>query len=208
MSRRLGSRGLPPETVQASQFTGSAGQSFCAWLANGVAVAGRRATPTTTSGRACRAAASWSIRAKAATFRPEDNIIVGNVSLYGATGGEVFLRGQAGERFCVRNCGVTAVVEGVGDHGCEYMTQGLVVSSARRAELRGRHERGRRLRARRGRHVSPALQHGHGRARAARRARTPTTVRDLVQTPRGHAARGRERSSRAGSDTVEAASSG
>jgi len=61
------------------------------------------------------------------TFAPEDNIIVGNVSLYGATGGEVFLRGQAGERFCVRNSGVTAVVEGVGDHGCEYMTRGLVV---------------------------------------------------------------------------------
>ncbi len=58
---------------------------------------------------------------------PEDNIIVGNVSLYGATGGEVFLRGLAGERFCVRNSGATAVVEGVGDHGCEYMTEGLVV---------------------------------------------------------------------------------
>ena len=62
-----------------------------------------------------------------ATFVPEENIIVGNVSLYGATGGEVFLRGQAGERFCVRNSGVTAVVEGVGDHGCEYMTKGTVV---------------------------------------------------------------------------------
>ena len=64
---------------------------------------------------------------KRATFVPEENIIVGNVSLYGATGGEVFLRGQAGERFCVRNSGVTAVVEGVGDHGCEYMTKGLVL---------------------------------------------------------------------------------
>ena len=58
---------------------------------------------------------------------PEENIIVGNVSLYGATGGEVFLRGMAGERFAVRNSGATAVVEGVGDHGCEYMTRGLVV---------------------------------------------------------------------------------
>src|SRR5205823_1677909 len=64
---------------------------------------------------------------KNASFAAEDNIIVGNVSLYGATGGEVFLRGQAGERFCVRNSGVNAVVEGVGDHGCEYMTKGLVV---------------------------------------------------------------------------------
>jgi glutamate synthase domain-containing protein 3 len=61
------------------------------------------------------------------TFVPEDNSIVGNVSLYGATGGEVFLRGLAGERFAVRNSGATAVVEGVGDHGCEYMTKGLVV---------------------------------------------------------------------------------
>src|SRR5439155_1342661 len=64
---------------------------------------------------------------RTATFAPEENIIVGNVSLYGATGGEVFLRGLAGERFCVRNSGVVAVVEGVGDHGCEYMTKGLVV---------------------------------------------------------------------------------
>jgi glutamate synthase domain-containing protein 3 len=62
-----------------------------------------------------------------ADFVPEDNIIVGNVSLYGATGGEVFLRGMAGERFAVRNSGATAVVEGVGDHGCEYMTRGAVV---------------------------------------------------------------------------------
>ena len=86
-----------------------------------------RATPTTTSARDSPAAASSSTRHRTATFVPEDNIIVGNVSLYGATGGEVFLRGQAGERFCVRNSGVTAVVEGVGDHGCEYMTRGLVV---------------------------------------------------------------------------------
>jgi glutamate synthase domain-containing protein 3 len=63
----------------------------------------------------------------ASTFVPEENTIVGNVSLYGATGGEVFLRGLAGERFCVRNSGVTAIVEGIGDHGCEYMTGGRVV---------------------------------------------------------------------------------
>jgi glutamate synthase (ferredoxin) len=63
----------------------------------------------------------------AATFVPEDNIIVGNVALYGATGGELFLRGMAGERFAVRNSGAVTVVEGVGDHGCEYMTRGVVV---------------------------------------------------------------------------------
>jgi glutamate synthase (NADPH/NADH) large chain len=61
------------------------------------------------------------------TFAPEDNIIAGNVALYGATSGQVFIRGRAGERFCVRNSGATAVVEGVGDHGCEYMTKGIVV---------------------------------------------------------------------------------
>ena len=62
-----------------------------------------------------------------ANFCPEENIIIGNVSLYGATGGDVFIRGRAGERFCVRNSGAVAVVEGVGDHGCEYMTNGRVV---------------------------------------------------------------------------------
>ena len=64
---------------------------------------------------------------KEATFKPEDNIIIGNVAFYGATSGESFIRGQAGERFCVRNSGVKAVVEGVGDHACEYMTGGRVV---------------------------------------------------------------------------------
>src|ERR1051326_9125716 len=62
-----------------------------------------------------------------ATFVPEENVIVGNVALYGATGGEAYIRGMAGERFCVRNSGVQAVVESVGDHGCEYMTGGRVV---------------------------------------------------------------------------------
>ena len=62
-----------------------------------------------------------------ATFVPEENIIIGNVAFYGATGGEAYIRGVAGERFCVRNSGVDAVVEGVGDHGCEYMTGGRVV---------------------------------------------------------------------------------
>src|ERR1700688_1659768 len=64
---------------------------------------------------------------RAATFKAEENIIIGNVALYGATGGEAFFRGVAGERFAVRNSGAHAVVEGVGDHGCEYMTGGRVV---------------------------------------------------------------------------------
>lgn len=64
---------------------------------------------------------------RTARFKPEDNIIIGNVAFYGATSGEAYIRGQAGERFCVRNSGVKAVVEGVGDHGCEYMTGGIAV---------------------------------------------------------------------------------
>jgi glutamate synthase domain-containing protein 3 len=69
---------------------------------------------------------------RAATFAAEENVIAGNVALYGATSGEAFIRGVAGERFAVRNSGATAVVEGVGDHGCEYMTGGRVSSSAGR----------------------------------------------------------------------------
>ena len=90
---------------------------------------GSRATPTTTSARACPAAGWSSARPPTPTrrFVAEENIIAGNVILYGATGGEAFLRGVVGERFCVRNSGATAVVEGVGDHGCEYMTGGRVV---------------------------------------------------------------------------------
>jgi glutamate synthase (NADPH/NADH) large chain len=125
ISRRWGADGLPPDTIRI-RFTGSAGQSFCAWLANGVSVevegdANDYFAKGLSGGRVVV------YPPRSATFVPEDNIIVGNVSLYGATGGEVFLRGQAGERFCVRNSGVTAVVEGVGDHGCEYMTKGLVL---------------------------------------------------------------------------------
>ena len=86
-----------------------------------------RATPTITWARASRAAGSSSVPPPAATFVPEENIIIGNVALYGATGGEAYFRGMAGERFAVRNSGVDAVVEGVGDHGCEYMTGGRVV---------------------------------------------------------------------------------
>ena len=84
-------------------------------------------TPTTTSARASRAARSWCARRATRAFVAEENIIAGNVILYGATGGNVFIRGVVGERFCVRNSGATAVVEGVGDHACEYMTGGRAV---------------------------------------------------------------------------------
>ena len=120
-----GAEGLPPYTIQV-HLKGSAGQSFGSWLAPGVALH--------LEGDAndyCAKGLSGgfvSVRPpKEATFKAEDNIIIGNVALYGATGGEAFFRGVAGERFAVRNSGANAVVEGVGDHGCEYMTRGLVV---------------------------------------------------------------------------------
>jgi glutamate synthase domain-containing protein 3 len=125
ISRRHGEPGLPPETIRI-HFRGSAGQSFGAFLANGVSVT-LEGDANDYFGKGMSGGRMVVVPPREATFVPEDNAIVGNVSLYGATGGEVFLRGMAGERFCVRNSGATAVVEGVGDHGCEYMTKGLVV---------------------------------------------------------------------------------
>jgi len=125
ISRRHGELGLPPETIKI-HFRGSAGQSFGAFLANGVSVT-LEGDANDYFGKGMSGGRMVVVPPREATFVPEDNAIVGNVSLYGATGGEVFLRGMAGERFAVRNSGVTAVVEGVGDHGCEYMTRGLVV---------------------------------------------------------------------------------
>jgi len=125
VSRLHGERGLPPETIRIT-FTGSAGQSFCGWLAPGIAVE-VEGDANDYFGKGLSGGRVVIYPPKNASFVAEENIIVGNVSLYGATGGEVFLRGLAGERFCVRNSGASAVVEGVGDHGCEYMTGGRVV---------------------------------------------------------------------------------
>ncbi|MBI3770679.1 MAG: glutamate synthase large subunit [Deltaproteobacteria bacterium] len=125
ISRRYGADGLPPETITL-RFNGSAGQSFGAFLAPGIAIT-LEGDANDYCGKGLSGGRMVVYPPRAATFVPEDNIIVGNVSLYGATGGEVFYRGMAGERFAVRNSGVTAVVEGVGDHGCEYMTKGLVL---------------------------------------------------------------------------------
>ena len=125
VSRRHGAEGLPPETIKL-KFNGSAGQSFGAFMARGLAVT-LEGDANDYFGKGISGGRIVVFPPRTATFVPEDNMIVGNVSLYGATGGEVFCRGQAGERFAVRNSGVTAVIEGVGDHGCEYMTKGLVV---------------------------------------------------------------------------------
>ncbi|MBF6568582.1 MAG: glutamate synthase large subunit [Candidatus Binataceae bacterium] len=125
VSRRWGEENLPPYTVQV-HLRGSAGQSFGAFLAPGVALY-LEGDANDYCGKGLSGGFIAVRPPREATFRAEENIIIGNVALYGATGGEAFFRGMAGERFAVRNSGATAVVEGVGDHGCEYMTRGLVV---------------------------------------------------------------------------------
>src|SRR3984885_5529363 len=125
IARRYGSAGLPDNTIRF-QFNGSAGQSFGAFLAKGVTLELEGDTNDYT-GKGLSGGRIIVYPPQNSSFLPEENIIVGNVALYGATSGEAFFNGRAGERFAVRNSGATAVVEGLGDHGCEYMTQGLVV---------------------------------------------------------------------------------
>jgi glutamate synthase (NADPH/NADH) large chain len=125
VARRYGSAGLPDDTIRC-QFTGSAGQSFGAFLARGVTLA-LEGDANDYTGKGLSGGRLVVYPPHTSTFLPEENILIGNVVLYGATSGEAYFNGMAGERFAVRNSGATAVVEGVGDHGCEYMTKGLVV---------------------------------------------------------------------------------
>jgi glutamate synthase (NADPH) large chain len=125
ITRRTGSAGLPDDTVRF-HFYGSAGQSFGAFLVKGVTLT-LEGDANDYVGKGLSGGRIVVYPPKDSRFSPEENIIVGNVALYGATGGEAFFNGMAGERFAVRNSGATAVVEGVGDHACEYMTRGLVV---------------------------------------------------------------------------------
>ena len=125
VSRRWGEEGLPPYTIQV-HLKGSGGQSFGAFLARGVALY-LEGDANDYCGKGLSGGLIAVRPPREATFKAEENILIGNVALYGATGGEAFFRGVAGERFAVRNSGATAVVEGVGDHGCEYMTRGMVV---------------------------------------------------------------------------------
>ena len=125
VTRRYGAEGLPEDTIDLT-FTGSAGQSFGAFLPPGITLrllgdANDHVGKGLSGGRIV-------VRPDpAAPFAAEDNVVAGNVLAYGATSGELYVRGVVGERFCVRNSGATAVVEGVGDHACEYMTGGRVV---------------------------------------------------------------------------------
>jgi len=125
IARRRGPHGLPEGTIEIT-FNGSAGQSFAAWLAPGVTFALHGETNDYT-GKGLSGGVVSVRPPQTALFRPEENMLVGNTVLYGATAGRAFFRGLAGERFAVRNSGALAVVEGVGDHGCEYMTGGRVV---------------------------------------------------------------------------------
>jgi glutamate synthase (ferredoxin) len=125
ISRKYGAKGLPDDTIQIT-FKGSAGQSFGAFVPKGMTLR-LEGDANDYLGKGLCGGKIMVYPQKEVTFKPEENIIVGNVLLYGATSGEVYIRGKAGERFGVRNSGVQAVVEGVGDHGCEYMTGGHVV---------------------------------------------------------------------------------
>ena len=116
---------MPDDTIHF-RFTGSAGQSFGAFLAKGVTLE-LEGDANDYVGKGLSGGRVIVYPPKESTFVPEQNILIGNVVLYGATSGEAFFNGVAGERFAVRNSGATAVVEGLGDHGCEYMTNGLVI---------------------------------------------------------------------------------
>jgi glutamate synthase (NADPH/NADH) large chain/glutamate synthase (ferredoxin) len=125
IAKRYGLEGLPADTIHF-RFTGTAGQSFGAWLAKGVTLE-LEGESNDYLGKGMSGGRMIVYPPKGSNFVPEETIIIGNVALYGAIAGEAYFYGMAGERFAVRNSGVRAVVEGVGDHGCEYMTGGVVV---------------------------------------------------------------------------------
>ncbi len=125
ITRRHGAKGLPEDTIRL-HFRGSAGQSFGAFIPPGMSLL-LEGDANDYVGKGLSGGKVAVFPPRESTFPAEDNIIIGNVALYGATRGAAFIRGVAGERFCVRNSGADAVVEGVGDHGCEYMTGGRVV---------------------------------------------------------------------------------
>ncbi|MEY2881447.1 MAG: Ferredoxin-dependent glutamate synthase 1, partial [Verrucomicrobiota bacterium] len=125
ITKKHGAKGLPEDTIKL-KFTGSAGQSFGAFVTRGMTLA-IEGDANDYFGKGLSGGKLIVYPAASATFAAGDNMIIGNVALYGATAGEIYVRGMAGERFAVRNSGVNAVVEAVGDNGCEYMTGGRVV---------------------------------------------------------------------------------
>src|SRR4030095_15486092 len=125
VTKRNAGAGLPDDTIRIN-FTGSAGQSFGAFVPRGMTMT-LVGDANDGFGKGLSGGKLIAYPPRLSTFKSQDNIIIGNVAFYGATSGEGYVRGVAGERFCVRNSGATVVVEGVGDHGCEYMTGGRVV---------------------------------------------------------------------------------
>jgi glutamate synthase (NADPH) large chain len=125
IAKKYGLAGLPTDTIQI-KFSGSAGQSFGAFLARGITFT-LKGESNDYLGKGLSGGRIIVVPPKGSTFVPEETIIIGNVALYGATQGEAYFYGTAGERFAVRNSGATAVIESIGDHGCEYMTGGTVV---------------------------------------------------------------------------------
>ncbi len=125
IAKKYGLEGLPPDTISI-KFTGSAGQSFGAFLSRGVTLT-LEGESNDYLGKGLSGGKIIVFPPKNVIFNPEETILIGNTSLYGATQGEAYFYGMAGERFAVRNSGARAVVEGTGDHGCEYMTGGVVV---------------------------------------------------------------------------------
>jgi len=125
ITKKYKAEGLPEDTIHFN-FTGTAGQSFGAFNTKGVTLE-LEGDANDYFGKGLSGARLIIYPSRDASFVPENNIIIGNVAFYGATSGEAFIRGKAGERFGVRNSGANVVVEGVGDHGCEYMTGGNVV---------------------------------------------------------------------------------
>lgn len=125
ISKRYGEEGLPEDTIKLT-FVGSAGQSFGAFVPKGMSLE-LEGDANDYLGKGLSGGKIIVYPPRKSDFKPEENILIGNVAFYGATSGEAYINGIAGERFCVRNSGINAVIEGVGDHGCEYMTGGKVV---------------------------------------------------------------------------------
>ena len=185
-----GAAGLPPGTIRYT-LRGSAGQSFGAWLAPGVELT-LFGDANDYTGKGLSGGVLSVRPPEDATFKAEENVVIGNTVLYGATSGRAFFRGLAGERFAVRNSGASAVVEGVGDHGCEYMTGG-------RAVVLGR--TGRNFAAGMSGGVAyvldedgtfeRALQHGPGRLRRDRGVRRDRAARADRGARRAHRLAGR-----------------
>jgi glutamate synthase (NADPH) large chain len=125
LTRKYGAAGLPDDTIKL-RFTGSAGQSFGAFVPRGMTLI-LEGDANDYVGKGLSGGKIIVFPPRESTFVAEENVLIGNVALYGATSGRAFFRGRAGERFCVRNSGALAVIEGTGDHGCEYMTGGVAV---------------------------------------------------------------------------------